>query len=49
MMSEYWHPRYKWELVLWFYNRYPYIKKWKWEKMTIKQLRGKYKEVRSEE
>ena len=47
-MNEYWYPKEKWRLVLWFYNRYPQIRKWKWEKMSKEQLYGKYREMREE-
>jgi len=45
-MSNYWHPKFKFQLVEWFTSRYPNYPKWKWEKMSKKQLAGKYKEER---
>ena len=45
-MSNYWHPQYKWQLVDWFHQFYPMVPKWKWERMSKKQLYGKYKRVR---
>jgi len=47
-MSKYWHPEFKWQLINWLHIYYPTVKPWKWEKMTKKQLYGKYKEVRGE-
>jgi len=46
MRWDYWRPIYKWQLVEWFYKMYPTTAKWKWERMTKRQLYGKYKEVR---
>ena len=48
-MGNYWRPQWKWQLVDWFMQNVPGSKRWKWEKMTLVQLRGKYKEVRDGE
>jgi len=45
-MNSYWHPQWKWQLVDWFHQRYPDYPKWKWQRMSKKQLYGKYKEMR---
>lgn len=45
-MSIYWHPRFKWQLVDWLV-RQGVMKMSKAQRMTKKQLYGKYKEVRS--
>jgi hypothetical protein len=47
-MGDYWHPQFKWQLVEWFHSRYPSVPIWKWERMSKRQLWGKYKEVRDE-
>jgi hypothetical protein len=46
MMSKYWHPQHKYQLVEWFHLQYPTKSVSKWERMSKKQLYGKYKEVR---
>jgi len=47
-MSSYWHPQFKWQLIDWFNLQHPEVPIWKWNKMTKKQLYGKYKEEREE-
>lgn len=44
-MRYYWHPQFKWQLVEWFCQHVD-SKRWKWEKMSKRQLWGKYKEMR---
>lgn len=43
-MSNYWIPQYKWQFVEWFSKKYPNYPKWKWQRMKLNNLRGKYHE-----
>jgi hypothetical protein len=43
----YWYPQFKWQLIEWFTSR-GLLTKSKAERMTLRQLRGKYVEVRRE-
>jgi len=45
-MSEYWHPKFKYQLVDWFHLYRPEVPIWKWERMSKRQLYGKYTEER---
>jgi len=45
-MRDYWIPQFKWQLVDWFLIHEPASSKRKWERMSKKELYGKYKEVR---
>ena len=49
LFMKYWHPTWKWQLVDWFHSKYPTVPISDWQKMSKRQLWGKYKEVRDAE
>ena len=44
-MSEYWIPKYKWQLIEWFVSNHLLTRR-KANRMSKRQLYGKYREVR---
>lgn len=47
-MSNFWIPTYKWQYVQWFEDQ-KILTRSKANRMSLKQLRGKYCEIRSKE
>jgi hypothetical protein len=47
-MSNYWMPQYKWQFVQWFEDQ-NILTRAKSNRMSLKQLRGKYCEIRNRE